>query len=385
MNIHNRNIALAGAIAIALAATPALAGDTTSRDANTAARAADTTARPGDTTWHSDTTARDSDSMARSSDSMSRDSDTWGRDSDTTARNADTTARNADTSARNADTTARNADTAARNADTTARNADASALGSSAALADARLESRIGTTYALNSHLRANDLQVSVANGTATLTGTVEEEVSKDLAAQLATGVDGITNVDNQIQVKADYKPTSQTGVRMYGAQVDDASTSAAVRSKMSWSERSGGHVATVTSVDGMVTLTGNAASEQDKQYLTRLATNTPGVRGVDNQLVIVESTDTDTDSSSITEAISDGWITTKVKSTFMYSNNVNSSDISVSTDGGVVTLTGSVSSAAERARAVELAQNIRGVTSVESSALQFTPFDEVASAPIGR
>ena len=67
---------------------------------------------------------------------------------------------------------------------------------------------------------------------------------------------------------------------------------------------------------------------------------------------------------------IADGWITTKVKSTFMYSSNVDGSDIAVSTSGGIVTLTGKLDSGVERAVAIELAGNVRGVKSVDSSSL---------------
>lgn len=69
-------------------------------------------------------------------------------------------------------------------------------------------------------------------------------------------------------------------------------------------------------------------------------------------------------------EAISDTWITTKVKSTFMYSSDVNSSDISVTTSEGIVTLSGNLDSLAERNMAVELAQNLRGVKSVNAEGL---------------
>mgnify|MGYP006197596837 FL=1 len=55
-----------------------------------------------------------------------------------------------------------------------------------------------------------------------------------------------------------------------------------------------------------------------------------------------------------------------------MYSSNVASSDISVNTDNGVVTLAGKVGSGAEQALAIELAQNIRGVKSVSSKQLVF-------------
>ncbi|MDH4652067.1 BON domain-containing protein [Pseudomonas sp. JG-B] len=69
---------------------------------------------------------------------------------------------------------------------------------------------------------------------------------------------------------------------------------------------------------------------------------------------------------------IADSWITTKVKSTLMYSSNVNGSDISVSTNSGIVTLSGLVDNDAERDRAIELAQNVRGVKSVRSTELRY-------------
>ena len=69
-------------------------------------------------------------------------------------------------------------------------------------------------------------------------------------------------------------------------------------------------------------------------------------------------------------KTISDSWITTKVKSIYLYSRNVNSSDINVSTDAGIVTLSGKMDSGVERALAIELAQNIGGVKSVQSKEL---------------
>src|SRR5688500_12206747 len=62
-------------------------------------------------------------------------------------------------------------------------------------ITEARQESQIWTTYALSPYLRANDLQVSVHQGKATLTGNVPEGVNKDLARQIALGVKGIESV----------------------------------------------------------------------------------------------------------------------------------------------------------------------------------------------
>ncbi|MFD1692981.1 BON domain-containing protein [Azotobacter chroococcum] len=60
------------------------------------------------------------------------------------------------------------------------------------------------------------------------------------------------------------------------------------------------------------------------------------------------------------------------MKSTLLYSSNVAGSDITVSTQGGIVTLSGKVHSGAERDLAVELAQNVRGVKSVDAKGLTF-------------
>ena len=88
----------------------------------------------------------------------------------------------------------------------------------------------------------------------------------------------------------------------------------------------------------------------------------------MNNQLVVVAAKPGV--AKDATNDVADGWITTKVKSTYMYSTNVNGSDIAVSTNSGVVTLTGKMDSGAERALAIELARNVRGVKSVDSNLL---------------
>lgn len=243
-------------------------------------------------------------------------------------------------------------------------------------ITDARQETQIWTTYALNPYLRALDLKVSVQNGKATLTGTVEEEVNKELAKEIALGVSGITEVDNQIVVKADYMPKPSTELS-YGERIEDASITAAVKSKLLWSRHTEGLATMVETRRGRVTLSGTADSAAARDTAGRLAMATRGVVSVNNQLVVDSGKPTVVDStkSIASEAkgdIADSWITTKVKSTLLYSSNVAGSDIDVSTENGVVTLSGKVSSGAERDLAVELAQNVRGVKSVDAKGLTF-------------
>ena len=140
------------------------------------------------------------------------------------------------------------------------------------------------------------------------------------------------------------------------------------------WSKNTSGIATDVSTKAGKVTLKGSADNAAAKDFAQSIAMNTPGVRSVDNQLtigakpVVAETTK----ASAPGTDIADSWITTKVKSTYGYSSNVNGSDIGVSTNSGIVTLSGKVDSGAERALAIELAQNVRGVKSVQSKALTF-------------
>ena len=63
--------------------------------------------------------------------------------------------------------------------------------------------------------------------------------------------------------------------------------------------------------------------------------------------------------------AIKDRWITMKVHSQFIPEDALENSDIDVDTKNGVVTLNGTVASAAGKTRAVAIAKATEGVTSV--------------------
>ena len=64
--------------------------------------------------------------------------------------------------------------------------------------------------------------------------------------------------------------------------------------------------------------------------------------------------------------ALADGTLTAKIKSKMALDDSVKALDIHVDTNAGVVTLTGTVHSAAERTRAQQLARETEGVKSVD-------------------
>jgi hyperosmotically inducible protein len=70
-------------------------------------------------------------------------------------------------------------------------------------------------------------------------------------------------------------------------------------------------------------------------------------------------------------DAVSDTWITSKVKSTFLADSNLSGIDIKVETNKGVVTLSGVVTTSAERDLAIAKAGEIKGVKAVAAEALK--------------
>ncbi|MGV8960778.1 MAG: BON domain-containing protein [Stenotrophomonas sp.] len=70
-------------------------------------------------------------------------------------------------------------------------------------------------------------------------------------------------------------------------------------------------------------------------------------------------------------EPVTDTWITTKVKADLLATPHVPGTEVKVETVNGVVTLSGSVGTAAERERAIGVAKGIKGVSKVEAMDLK--------------
>lgn len=239
---------------------------------------------------------------------------------------------------------------------------------------EARLEGQLWTAYSLNRHLNPFDLSVEVESDTAILSGDVEDPVQKELAARIARGIDGIENVDNRIAViqEPEIEKGSNDDGQSFGDRVSDLNITARIKSKLLWNRETSGFSVNVATRDGHVVLEGKADSEAGKELAGRLASDTEGVRGVDNRIVVEPESESGVASRArdAGAAISDGWITTRVKSTLLFSSNVSGRDIDVDTEDGVVRLKGQVASGAEKDLAVKLTEDIRGVAEVDASGL---------------
>jgi len=120
----------------------------------------------------------------------------------------------------------------------------------------------------------------------------------------------------------------------------------------------------------GSAWLTGTVATAAQKAEAARLA-KIDGISKVQNDIVVDKDVDrslADRAKAGMTktgEAITDGWITTKVKWFFAGEDLLKGSDINVDTNNHVVTLKGTVTSNAGRDRAIALAKRTSGVQRV--------------------
>jgi osmotically-inducible protein OsmY len=235
---------------------------------------------------------------------------------------------------------------------------------------EARQEGAIWAAYALNAHLNPFRLNIDVKDGTATLRGTVSGEVEKELAEQIALGVEGIERVDNKIEVAGDRDAAQAREDGGFGQRVTDASTTAAVKSRLLWNRATHGTDIKVSTENGRVHLSGTVGSGAERDLAERVAQNTRGVDRVEND-IRVDNAASGTQLGDAGDAVSDTWITTKVKTSLLLDNQVEGGRIEVRTRDGEVKLSGELDSDEERNLAIEIASDIRGVKHVDASELK--------------
>ncbi len=160
---------------------------------------------------------------------------------------------------------------------------------------DSFITAKLEATYLFNRHLSAATIHPETTNGIVHLTGTVDSNIDRDLAGEIAKGVDGVTSVKNDLVVKAgasqaSTKSSTSNSGETFGQYVDDATTTAMVKLKLLADPNVGGLKIGVATTGDIVTLTGKVASSEQKQLAEKLTLNTSDVKKVRNELVIEKS-----------------------------------------------------------------------------------------------
>ena len=193
-------------------------------------------------------------------------------------------------------------------------------------------------------------------------------------AVGLATHTTGATQ-----KPAAQDKPAPKQE-RSAGTQINDGWITMKVHAQFVTEEALDGSDIDVDTMKGVVTLTGTVRSEAGRTRAVAIAKATDGVKNVNDKLRIAK--DADQPAAGAKEAgreaagaakqggrrVNDGWIKSKIYSEFLTEDALDNSDIDVRVRSGVVTLTGSVATAAARTRAVAIAKATDGVKDVKDS-----------------
>ena len=146
-------------------------------------------------------------------------------------------------------------------------------------------------------------------------------------------------------------------GANLRASDTDDRIVSSAKKSHVFKTTLKGDSIKTV-SKDGVVTLTGTVAESSHKSLAEDTVESLPGVKSVDNRLTV---------KGVKQEEHSDGWISTKVKSTLLFHRNVSAHGTDVYVKDGVVSLRGEVANSAQRELTAEYAKDVEGVKEVKN------------------
>lgn len=242
-----------------------------------------------------------------------------------------------------------------------------------AARDDGAIRTELQAKYYADNETRGQGIDVSADGGVVTLRGTVDDADSKKRAVDVAEDVEGVTRVNDMIEVRqppATQAPAASRDERDGLDAAFPSTVTARIQAKYfldpdvkPWS------IDVTTTSSGVVTLEGTVSSEQSKAEAERIARDTEGVTRVDNKLRIdADRARRDTDqprTSADTSDMNDTWLTTRVQAKYFLDGDVRGRNIDVTTSGGVVTLTGMVGNEAERRQALALARSTDGVREV--------------------
>jgi hyperosmotically inducible periplasmic protein len=246
-------------------------------------------------------------------------------------------------------------------------------------ITDAWILTKVKAQFVGEDALAHSNIDVDVRNHTVILKGTVASEAGKARAAAIARATDGVTSVQNNLRIgvanntATDHDrnrggdPTIARGTApVAGEDVKDSAHDAKKSTK---------HAANHAKHAGK---SAGAEAREESREATHAAKDTAhdakhdakdtahDVKHDAKDTAHDVGRDTRAATGTAGQAVSDGWITTKVKSSFVGVDALDGSDINVDTNVHVVTLRGTVPSAAARARAVSLAKQVDGVKSVK-------------------
>lgn len=240
---------------------------------------------------------------------------------------------------------------------------------------DAWITTRVKMALLSDDTVAGLDIDVDTIDGRVTLHGKVDSAVEKAEAESLARQVDGVQQVRNLLAV---VPPAREKAV-----EISDEALEKNVSAVLERDQALASSDITVKSVsEGIVVLAGEAETLSAHRRALEDARAVPGVRQVASEIrspdelgdaEIWQGEPKPGASAELTDAASDAWITTKVKVRLAAEPGLSPFAVNVDTRDGVVTLFGTVATAAAKQRAAAESHAVDGVRGVENE-LQVVP-----------
>jgi hyperosmotically inducible protein len=291
--------------------------------------------------------------------------------------------------------------TACNRADTAEKTREASATVKTVAsqagdkLADSWLTTKIQAQYFADEDIKARYIKVRSRDGVVTLNGRVDNDDLRQQVVNIAKYTDGVTQVQDQLtvgpeRVAEDAKPAAgsdravaTTGTPPYTApatigRTDDASVTAFVQSKYFLDDDLKGRHIQVDTSNGVMTLHGDVASDNERAKALLLARTTPGVERVEDALTVDASLTSGSGAGSTPSQpaaaspapaspaqSADAALTDKLKTRLTSEPQLKAGSVDVTVRDGVALVDGTLPTAAAKQRALSLVRATDGVVQV--------------------
>jgi hyperosmotically inducible protein len=220
---------------------------------------------------------------------------------------------------------------------------------------DAAATSRVRTALLLSKQVSPFDIKVETSQGEVTLQGQVPSEEVKAVAGAIAQDTSGVKQVHNNLGVNPSAERNVET--ERLGERVADLEIKTLVSDALSKNAEVGEKRVETEVKNRVVTLSGSVETASQKYVAEQIAWQVPGVQGVKDNLT--------TANAQATPESADEKLAHRVEFELYSTKAISLKSVQIHAENGTVTLTGTVTSRAEKLLAERIAQSVTGVRKV--------------------
>jgi hyperosmotically inducible protein len=223
---------------------------------------------------------------------------------------------------------------------------------------DAATTSRVRTALLLSKQVSPFDIKVQTIHGQVTLEGQVPSEQVKTVAGAIAQDTSSVKQLSNNLSVNPSIARNQD--MEHLGERVADLEIKTLISDALSKNAELKGKNITTEVKDRAVTLGGTVQTVSQKYIADQIAWQVSGVQGLTDNLSI-------SDTQAVPESADDK-LARRVEFELYSTKAIPLKTVQIHADNGTVTLTGTVSSRAEKLLAEATAKSVEGVRKVVNS-----------------